>query len=69
MAGMRNRLDNLRENTDAELIAMLRDIADQLDIIGQEQTRRIAANRRQTIEARNAEENEGGLSPPEPSLG
>ena len=52
--------DSLLEKTDAELIAMMRELALQIDRIGQEQTRRIALAARQDEAAREAEENEGG---------
>jgi hypothetical protein len=56
--------ENLRRKTDAELIAMVQELAVQLDLIGKEQGRRIASNRHQKDTAQDAEENEGGISPP-----
>ena len=48
--------DSVLEKTDAELIAMMRELALQIDRIGQEQTRRIAFTARQDEAAREAEE-------------
>jgi NADPH-dependent glutamate synthase beta subunit-like oxidoreductase len=55
--------ETLRNKTDAELIAMVQELAIQLDLIGKEQGRRIASDRHQKNTAQDAEENEGGLSP------
>jgi hypothetical protein len=52
--------DSLLEKTDAELTAMIHELALQIDRIGQEQTRRIALAARQDEASREAEESEGG---------
>lgn len=62
MVGMDSTAAQLHEKTDAELIAMVKEIAVQLDLIGQEQTRRIAMQRRQDNAAKDSQENEGGPS-------
>jgi hypothetical protein len=59
---MSNDTNSLRDKTDAELIAMVRELAMQIDRIGEEQKRRTALTDRETLAARNAEENEGGPS-------
>jgi hypothetical protein len=60
--GMSNATNSLRDKTDAELVAMVRELAMQIDRIAEEQTRRTALTDRETLAARNAEENEGGSS-------
>jgi hypothetical protein len=64
-AAMNTIPDSLLGKTDAELIAMIRELALQIDRIGREQTRRIALAVRQDEAAREAEVNEGGSCPPE----
>lgn len=59
---MSNAANNLRDKTDEELIAMMRKLALEIDRIGEEQIRRTALTSRETIAARDNEENEGGLS-------
>ena len=59
---MSNDTDSLRDKTDAELIAIVRELAMQIDRIGEEQKRRTALRNRETLAARNAQENEGGSS-------
>jgi hypothetical protein len=54
----------LLTKTDAELIAMARELAIQFDLIRQEQSRRIASSSRLDDTAQDAEENEGGISHP-----
>jgi hypothetical protein len=51
-----------REKTDLELIAMVRELALQIERIGDEQRRRTGLTNRENRAARNAEENEGGIS-------
>jgi hypothetical protein len=52
----------LLTKTDVELVAMVQALAVQLDLIGKEQSRRIASNRCLDNTAQDAEENEGGIS-------
>jgi hypothetical protein len=56
--------DSLREKTDIELVEMIRQLAQRMHTIGQEQKRRIEMA---SHAARDAEESEGGLSTPERS--
>jgi hypothetical protein len=52
----------LRNLTDDELITLMRGLVVQIDLIGQEQARRIALASRERHTAQDAEENEGGIS-------
>jgi hypothetical protein len=53
-------LDNLAEKTDAELAEMVHALQVTIDLIGKEQSRRIANE----DDGQNAEANEGGISSP-----
>jgi hypothetical protein len=64
-AAMNTIPDSLLGNTDAELIALIRELALQIDRIGREQARRIALAAREDESAREAEVNEGGSCPPD----
>jgi hypothetical protein len=58
----------LRDKSDTQLIAIAHGLAAQLDLVGNEQTRRIALLARENHAAQDIQENEGGLSPAASSL-